>query len=241
MNAKVALLSCLTTLLLSACATPRLDAIGADEPISFITIPPRNAPSTPIAISNKNVGRGARAGYVSGSVVGGLAGIACGPFAVLCIPAGALIGGGGGALGGTLVGLAQGLPADEYRQLRDSMDAFARDRDPREQLVAAIADQVRRRWTLVAEGAATTMRVEVDDVALHVRDDDRVALVLRATITVRRAGVDRTFAGEPRTFEYVGPASDVRIWLENRDDFVADTFLFGYRHIAHEVFSELAR
>ena len=74
--------------LLSACAAvPGLPTIQNVETVSIL-VTRTEKPSAPIAIRNEAIGIGVSAAVGTGLVAGGLWGLACGPFAVLCVPLG---------------------------------------------------------------------------------------------------------------------------------------------------------
>ena len=74
--------------LLSACAAvPGLPTLQNAETVSILVT--RNEKTNGlIAIRNEAIGSGVSAGVGTGLVAGGLWGLACGPFAVLCVPLG---------------------------------------------------------------------------------------------------------------------------------------------------------
>jgi hypothetical protein len=44
-----------------------------------------------------------------------------------------------------------------------------------------------------------------------------------------------------KSYDYLGPAGDARLWIEDRDGFIAWHFGHAYAHIAQGVFADLAR
>jgi hypothetical protein len=230
----------LVSALLAGCATPRLEKIEAGREIAIVSAN-RSTENFLIDISNKVIGKDAGTGALGGMAAGAPIGLGCGGFAVLCVPITALIGAGIGALGGVAVGVVESLPAETSQQLRSRLDAYRAGNDPRQQVVQAIADKAKGQWTLAAPGSPTTLLVKLEEVAVHSLREDRVALVVRAAVTVRRASATTTSDGDTKTFDYEGPASDVRLWIEDRNNFVAGSFNHAYGHIARSVFADLAR
>ena len=80
----------------------------------------------------------ARIGLGMGSMGGSLAGLACGPFALLCVPGFAAIGGLAGGVAGGLAGAAEASHDDTFQQLDARLRVFAKDHNPRDCVIAAV-------------------------------------------------------------------------------------------------------
>lgn len=96
-------------------------------------------------------------------------------------------------------------------------------------------------WRIVPDPAATSILVRLDEVALHARRGDRVVLGMKAIITVRRTGAAQAGPLDTKIFQYLGPESDVRMWLMDRGDFADESMRQAVRHIAHDVVMDLSR
>lgn len=230
----------LVSALLAACATPQLGRIGPGEEVAIVAAD-REAASAPFGISNKAIGQDAGSGALAGMTALGLTGLTCGSLAVVCVPLAALVGAGVGAAGGAVVGIAGSLHPDSSRQLRDRLDSYRAANDPPQRLVQSIAEEAKGHWTPAPAGSATTVIVRLEEVALHAMPRDHIALWMRATVTVRRKGATQATDSDTKTYDYLGPASDARLWIEDRNDFVAYSFSHAYGHIAQGVFADLAR
>ena len=91
--------------MLSGCATgPKLPTIQGGETVA-ISVTTNVPVDRTLTIRNEAMGTGVSAGIGTGLVAGGLWGLACGPFAVLCVPLGAAT----GVLAGTAAGAAVGV------------------------------------------------------------------------------------------------------------------------------------
>jgi len=73
-------------------------------------------------IANKALGHDASTGAATGAVAGGLWGLACGPFAIFCVPVGAGLGMLTGGVAGAGVGLTGALSNEKATQLRERIE-----------------------------------------------------------------------------------------------------------------------
>jgi gas vesicle protein len=226
--------------LLAGCATTRLEKIDDGQSIAIVS-GNRGAEGATIDISNKVVGTDAGTGAMGGMVAFAPLGLSCGPWAVLCVPFTAMVGAGVGALGGSVVGLAESLSSDTRQQLRAKLDAYRAVNDPRQRVVEAIAGQAKDRWTIRTSGAARTLVVTLEEVSLHALREDRIALVVKADVSIHRAGDPVPTYPDAKTFVYLGSSSDVRQWVEDRNDFVARSFGAAFEYIGRMVVADLAR
>jgi hypothetical protein len=226
--------------LVAGCATTRLEKIESGETIAIVS-GNRGAEGATIDISNKVIGTDAGAGFAGGLIAGAPLGLSCGPWAVLCVPFTAMVGAGIGALGGSVVGLAESLSSDTRQQLQAKLEAYRARNDPRQRIVEAIADRAKDRWTIALAGAVRTVVVTVEEVSLHALREDRIALVVKAAVSLHGAGQAVPAYPDAKTFVYLGSSSDVRQWLEDRNDFVARSFGTAYEYIGRMVVSDLAR
>jgi hypothetical protein len=225
--------------LLAGCAAPPLGRIDPGQPVALVAAEGESS-TAPLDITDKTTGNQAGSGALSGSALG-LVGLTCGAWALVCVPYAAMIGAGVGALGGTVIGIAGNLSVEKGQALRDRVEAYRATNDPRQRLVQAIADEAKGHWTLAPDGATTTVVVKLEEVALHAMPREHIALWMKASVTVRRQGATQGTSPESKTYDYLGPASEARLWLEDRDGFVAWNFADACTHIAQGVFADLAR
>lgn len=226
--------------MLAGCAATRLEKIEAGQEVAIVSAD-RGSEGATIEISNKVIGKDAGTGAVGGMVAFAPLGLSCGPWAPLCVPFTAMVGAGVGALGGAVVGVAESLSSETKQQLRGRLDAYREANDPRQRVVEAIADQAKAHWTITPAGSAMTVVVKLEEVSLHALREDRIALVVKAAVGIRRPGENAKTEPDTKTFDYVGPESDVRQWIEDRNDFVARSFDHAFGHIARRVVADLAR
>ena len=228
----------LLSVMLIACATPRLGTLKVGDEIEIAAATEKEADSR-VDISNKVIGQDAHAGALGGASAGAIAGLFCGPWSPICVPLGAMVVGFGGGAVGAIAGIAESLPREARDQLHSRIEDFRRLHNPREHLMAAITGKARDQWRVVAEPSSTLMTVHLREVALHSMRENRIALVMRVAVTVRSVGADGRSNTTAKTFKYVGPNSNVRLWIEDKNEYVANSFNHAYRQIAENVCSEL--
>jgi hypothetical protein len=226
----------IVALLVSACATPRLDAFPAGGRVA-VDIDPASRPIR-LGIVNGNVGTGAGTGATAGAVIGVLGSAACGPLFVLCAGVFAAAGMGTGALVGTAVGAASGLPLEMEEAVIER--ARLREEAMRSGLVAAVRDQLRGRWTVVPDSAALRLHVYLDRVSLVVGKDQFASLAMRATVTFDRHGRDPRDRPEKRNYDYFGLPAHPAVWIEDDGKRIDEALRKAYSHIAEAIYLELA-
>ena len=243
----------LLSLVLGACATQQLGTVKSGEEIAIVAYS-ESGPPPAIDISNKAIGRNSAVGGGGGAAIGALAGLSCGPFAIFCVPMGALAYGLVGAGGGAVVGAAQGLPAPVRDQLKAKIEDYSRLHNAPADLMTTITDKARGHWRLVSSQSGTVVTVRLTEMAFQTVSDSRVALAISVDVSVKRPTdspapqmsvyVDRSRSVSPtgateKTFNYVGPNYNVRAWIEDKDEFVANSFVHAYRQIAENMLAEL--
>lgn len=225
--------------LLAACASaPVLTPVADGQPLRVVVgtgLPAGEA----LTIRNLAVGEGVSAGAGTGAIAGGLWGLTCGPFAVLCVPLGATAGLLSGGAAGAVVGATGALPADKAARLRERLQREQPASTLAASLQREVAARVRTRWALVDDPAAAALVLELQALELHSTNDGRVALMLRVQAQVRPAGAPPTPAVPARRYEVVGPLAPLPVWLDEGSDFVATSFANAVRQVAAQVVAEL--
>lgn len=224
---------------LAACASaPVLTPVAEGQPLRVVVgagLPAGEA----LTIRNLAVGEGVSAGAGTGAIAGGLWGLTCGPFAVLCVPLGATAGLLSGGAAGAVVGATGALPADQAARLRARLQHDQPVSTLAESLQREVATRVRTRWALVDDAAAAALVLDLQALELHSTQDGRVALVLRVQAQVRPTGSPPTAAVPARRYEVVGPLAPLPVWLDEGSDFVATSFANAVRQVAAQVVAEL--
>lgn len=232
------LLASLLASLLAACSTTnRLPPVASGQTVSIDVARVAAAPGG-ARIDNQEIGRGAKTGAVAGTVVGGLSGLACGPFAFICIPGGMLLGAGTGAGGGAIVGLAVGLDADQAESLRRRVAALEASGDPAAALRARIAARLERTAAVVQAGADASVTIEWGGVQLSSQKDGMVALRVQVPVSLRLAPPKEP---QRKTYVYEGPMTPLALWLDDASEAPALSLRHAVEQIAAQVADELLR
>lgn len=141
--------------LLSACAAvPGLPTIQNVETVSIL-VTRTEKPSAPIAIRNEAIGTGVSAAVGTGLVAGGLWGLACGPFAVLCVPLGAATGAMAGSAAGAVDGMTGALSDEKAARLRERLGRPQASHPLVDELERPVSNQALKYGTLDSASAAS--------------------------------------------------------------------------------------
>jgi hypothetical protein len=190
-------------------------------------------------IENTALGHDTSTGAKTGAVAGGLWGFACGPFAFICVPAGAGIGALYGTVGGAGIGLTGALSTDKATQLRERLQRSEQANPPIEALRRGIDERARQHWRVAAADASMSVTIELHDLQLTSTRDEQIGFVVRVLVSARRGGAEG--AVSQKLFEYVGPTSSLAVWLDERNDLFDTSIRLAMQQLAAQIVSELAR
>jgi hypothetical protein len=193
----------------------------------------------PVPIENRAVGHDLSAGSSAGAVAGGLWGLACGPWAPLCVPALAGLGAATGAFAGAGVGLTGALSREKAAKLRGRLDQSLQTHSPADELRRSITDRARLHWRVAKDDAAETVTVELTDLVLNSTRDEQIGFVVSARVRTQKPG-SQALVSE-KLYQYAAPASSLSIWLDERNDFVDTNLRIAMQHLAAQIVAELAR
>jgi hypothetical protein len=224
---------------LAGCAThaPQLRPIEPSAEVAIVA----DARIHAIEVYNDAMGQSAGQGAAGGAVVGAAYGLVCGPVAILCVPLTALIGSGVGALGGSAVGAALAPGEAKREALLERLRACSRAIGAEQRLADGITAVAKSRWTLTQPPAATEIIARLDEVALYSRQGGRMALGVRATVTVKAPAAAAHGDLASKTFSYMGPETDAYLWSVEDDSFRAEALGHALRQIAFEAVAEMSR
>jgi len=190
-------------------------------------------------IENRALGHDTSTGAAAGAVAGGLWGFACGPFAFICVPGGALVGAFTGTVAGAGIGLTGALSNDKAAQLRERLQRSAQANPPVDALRRDIAERARQHWRVTAGDASVTLTIELQDLLLTSSRDEQIGFVARVRVSARQGGADGPVS--QKLYEYVGPTSGLAVWLDERNDFVDTSIRLAMQQLAAQIVFELAR
>jgi hypothetical protein len=228
-------------LTLSACTTtPRLAPIAGKTPVAFVVV---RAPPAQDAVTVRDTALHDKSGsgMKIGATTGALLGLACGPFLVICVPAGALGGAGAGGITGVAIGLATTLPKETVTQLNDRLQRLQQSHDPVLLLRTDVLDQARTHWEITDDTSNRVVTFEVQGLSLTSTSREKIALVMQVLVhTTAAIPVEQSKQVAQKRFEFVSKASNLEAWLDERGSVPEDSLRSACQQIATQVISELA-
>lgn len=225
--------------LMSACTTPRLVALRHGDPVSIIVAVSPDATDI-VGIRNKTIGQDSRTGAGVGAGMGALIGLSCGPWILLCMPVAALALGGGGAIVGAGVGVAESLPKEKVAQLESRLIRLRQPPILRDALQGTVDEQAKKYWPRGSGSSPTMIRIDLQEVFLNSMRDERIVLVVRVRVSIDGGSLRHRGDLTQKYFEYVGQTSTLAMWLDAGNDFAEKSFGNAWQHLATEIVSELA-
>lgn len=234
------LCACWCLAALAACTTtPPIRPIPVGAPVTIVVTAGRQTDGA-VEIRNQAVGHGMSAGAGSGAVVGGLWGLACGPFAPLCIPVLAAAGAITGTAAGAAVGVTGALPDDKAAQLRERWGRLRQSHDVLEELRRNVTERAGRHWTVVSDTSGSVLTLELQRMDLTSTRDERIGLWMQVLVTVRATGVAAGNAPLQKTYDYESPLSSLSAWLDERGDLLDTTLTSATQQLAAQIVAEVA-
>jgi hypothetical protein len=237
---KITVWSFLVTYLLCGCASnPKLVQIPRGEPIS-ISVGLASKADGSVDTQNDAFGDDLKSGAGGGAAAGALAGLTCGPLLVFCVPFGAVVGGVAGSVGGAAAGVYGALSAEQAGQLRERVLKLAESRDQLAELEANIKDRAARYWILDSADPTHRVTVQVQDLIMGSNHNNQVRSILRIAVMVQKNVEDPAKNTKLKTYEYVGPYSDLSVWLDEDSDFADTSLTAAITQISSQIVSDLA-
>ena len=225
--------------LLSACASgPSLPTIQNAETVSvLVTQSPTD--SGPIAVHNEAIGTGVSAGLGTGFVAGGLWGLACGPFAVLCMPLGAITGAVAGTAAGAAVGVTGALADDKAARLRERLGRLQASHSLVDELQRNVNVRAVKYWQLGSGPAVTVVNIELQALELMSTRDEQIRCAIRVLVSVKSPGSGQSMPADKKKYEYLGAYSALSVWLDDSSDFVDTSLSSASQQIAAQIVADL--
>lgn len=220
-------------------STPKLPHIAAGEPVT-ITVALSAKADGHSDFQNDAVAKDVGKGAGGGALVGGLYGLSCGPFLILCVPVGAAVGAVAGTAGGAVASIDGALSKDEADQLRDRILRLNSSRDKLEELRTNITDRADRYWDLDSEEPRHSVQVEVLDLIMASTHDNQVRCILRVLVTAGKTGDKPGKQPKQKTYEYAGPYASLAVWLDENSDFADTSLSNAIAQISTQIVSDLA-
>lgn len=236
---KLAVCTIVLSSLLLACATrPPLSPLpaGASVGLSFSI---NTQTDGVIKISNEALGNNTATGGASGMVVGGLWGLACGPFFIICSPALALVGGLGGTVAGAAVGLTGALSDENAAQLRERLARIQVSRTQLAALTQNVSDRAQRHWSLNADRPAYVVTVELQPLQLTSTRDDRISCLTQVLVSVVASDAPKGAPPWQKWYEHASTYSSRSAWMDEASDLADTSLATASQQIAAEIVSDL--
>lgn len=225
--------------LLSACASgPNLRAIQNAETVSVVVTQSETS-NGPITVRNEAIGSGVSAGLGTGFVAGGLWGLACGPFAVLCMPLGAITGAVAGTAAGAAVGVTGALADDKAARLRERLGRLQASHSLVDELLRNVNVRAVKYWQLGSGPAATVVNIELQALELMSTRDEQIRCAIRVLVSVKSPGNGQSTAADKKKYEYLGAYSALSVWLDESSDFVDTSLSSASQQIAAQIVADL--
>ncbi len=223
----------LVFVMLCGCATtPAIKPVHLGESVAIAVAMSPQAKGV-INIRNDALGNDMLVGTGAGAVAGGLWGLTCGLFAPLCIPLGAVAGGITGTAAGAVVGVSAGLSEEKIVQIRARLIRVQQSHSILTELQNSLTERAREFWNLTSDQPSTVVNVELQDLLLTSKQDERVSCVVRV-------GVSVATPPQQKLYEYVSPFSSVLTWLDESSDIVNNCFTSASHQLAAQIVSDLA-
>jgi hypothetical protein len=206
--------------ILCGCATsPPLTPVPRGEALSIVVV---RSPQADAGIRNQALGDNASTGAGAGILVGALSGLSCGPFAILCVPAGAIVGGVTGTVTGAAVGLTAALSPDQAKRVLARLDRVQQSHNLVDELARDVTERARLQWSLSSDAPTHLATIELQDIRL----------------TSTPAVTDSKVVTKERSFEYLGPFISLADWLDDNSDVLDNNLSIASRQLALQIVAE---
>jgi hypothetical protein len=234
-------LTAVALLALSACTTtPRLAPLAGKTPVAFVVAqapPAQDAAAVHDTALQDKSGSGMKIGATTGALLG----FACGPFAIICVPVGALTGAGTGVMSGAAIGLATTLPRETVTQLNDRLQRLQQSHDPIILLRTDVLDQARSHWEVTDDSSNRVVTLEVQGLYLTSTSREKIALVMQVLVHTNAAmPADTSRQVTQKRFEYVSKPGSLATWLDEAGEVPEANLRNACQQVAAAIVSELA-
>lgn len=230
--------ACVLVVFASGCVTVAKIPRDQEVDLQFVWI---HQPGARIAVSNKAIAGDAGIGAAGGGLIGaGAAGLACGPWAPLCMPFTALAGMLAGGVAGAGFGMLESWDKEHVESLNTRLNDYFAKRDPAAQLKQALTTRAQATWTLGEGPSSAMVRVEMHDFSFHAFRAGQGALFARAVVKSDIPNSGNHWPVQQKALDLHGPALNAAVWLKLSDEELDVQFDLLYRRIAELTFADFA-
>lgn len=226
--------------LLGGCASnPRVTVIVSGTPVAFEVV--MSQPALEKATVRDTFDRRvSSSGATAGAVAGGLYGLTCGPFAVLCMPVTMLVGAGVGGVLGMSAGLAESLPEEKRTRLEDRLRRLQQSVDPVVELRTEVLERAGKHWQLTDDTSMWVVTLEVQSLFLTSDRRENVSLVMEVLVSQRQGeSGSPSPPAAPRRYAVASQGTSLAIWLEEHNALPEILLSIACEQIATQVVSDL--
>ena len=222
-----------TILLMSGCSSS--PNIGIANSGGSVSISKASDTKADIDYSNAAIGSDAGKGAGAGALTGAAWGLTCGPFAIICSPVGALAGAIVGGSAGAIVGATKNLTDEQQNSINEQLTQYLTGKDLEQLLVDTLTQRVTGTLSVTPAPADTTVSIHLQSVAIHSNDDGKLRLYLKALVSIAPDTGASNKKRRQHPFEYFGPESPAKAWIENTDDFIARRIVDGVNTLSDNI------
>ncbi len=226
---------------LHGCASaPSLGTIPDGETVSITVGAAANYPLA-INVRNTAVSDGLSTGVGAGGVAGGLWGLTCGPFAVLCVPLGAAAGMVTGGVAGVAVGATGMLSKENEGRLKERLVRIAQTHPVLIEFKQSIEDKARSHWILDREFSKIHVAIEIQELQVVSTRDEHIRFVLQVLASVQDNSLNRKTQPRQKKYEYRSPVSSLAVWLDQQSEFLDTSLTSAAQQISTQVITDLTK
>lgn len=154
---------------------------------------------------------------------------------ILCLGLATMIGG----IGGGMVGVLEGLPADAVRGLNAELDEHLRDEDLQSQFIEILSDRIARVRETTQEDPDLVLWVRLRQVRLAQHPDRKLSLELAARVELEFPRLVSDGRRYERAYRFEGTSRHVDRWLEDEGAGVVKQLREAFGGLADEVVRDL--
>ena len=228
------------SILLIACATaPSLKPIPAGGNVFIHVAASQKYPGV-IDVHNTAISAGASVGAGSGGLAGGLWGLSCGPWAVLCVPMGFGFGMAAGGVAGLAVGATGTLSQEKVDRVKERLVNLEQGHSLLVELRRNLEDLAQKFWTLDPASSTSSVIVELQEMKLDATRDEQLRFVFRILVSQREAIAGRELVRNQKSYEYPTPFATISAWMDEKNDLLDTSFKTAIQQISAQIIADLS-
>jgi hypothetical protein len=228
------------SILLIACATaPSLKPIPAGGNVFIHVGSSKNYPGV-VDVHNTAISAGASVGAGSGGLAGGLWGLSCGPWAVLCVPMGFGLGMAAGGVAGFAVGATGTLSQEKVDRVKERLVNLEQSHPLLVELRRNLEDRAQKFWTLDPASSTSSVIVELQEMKLDATRDEQLRFVFRILVSQREATAGRELVRNQKSYEYTTPFATMLAWMDEKNDLLDTSFKTAIQQMAAQIIADLS-